>query len=154
MVVRGVLYPNNKRHMEISDYQLNMLAKQLETGNSKEALRYLNSIRFKRKRKAIKKLKAKEASDKRQREWVENKANEFRRDLIKKQTQAEKRFKALLNHLGVDYAFQEIFYFSTTFYIVDFYLKRYNIVIEIDGEYHNTREVKLRDRQRTVNLNS
>lgn len=34
-------------------------------------------------------------------------------------------------------------------FIVDFYCHQYGLVIEIDGEYHNTEEQKLKDEERT-----
>ena len=85
--------------------------------------------------------------------FVEGKAEEFRRSLIEKQTDAEKKFKTILKSLKIGYEFQKIFYYTrpggNSFYIVDFYIPSKEVVIEIDGGYHNTdNQVKL-DRQRT-----
>nr|WP_298006943.1 endonuclease domain-containing protein [uncultured Flavobacterium sp.] len=38
-------------------------------------------------------------------------------------------------------------------YIVDFYSHRLSLVIEIDGEYHNSKEQSEKDEQRTKDLN-
>lgn len=83
---------------------------------------------------------------------LQEKAEEFRADLIKKQTPSEARFKIILKELDIKYEFQKIFYTENSFYIADFYLSNYNIVIEIDGEYHNTPEQKSKDSKRTAKL--
>lgn len=69
------------------------------------------------------------------------KAEAFREDLIKKQTNSEKLFKAYLKSAGVNYFFQKIFYTNKSFRIVDFYLPECNVVIEIDGKYHDDNKV-------------
>jgi very-short-patch-repair endonuclease len=68
-------------------------------------------------------------------------AEAFREDLIKKQTHSEKLFKAYLKSLEIRYFFQKIFYTEKSFRIVDFYLPECNVVIEIDGKYHNDNKV-------------
>lgn len=83
---------------------------------------------------------------------LQEKAEEFRADLIKKQTPSEARFKIILKELDIKYEFQKIFYTENSFYIADFYLSNYNIVIEIDGGYHNTPEQKTKDSKRTAKL--
>lgn len=77
-------------------------------------------------------------------------ATKFREDLIKKQTDSEKKFKIYLNQLGIDYKFQEIIYYENSFYIVDFFIPEKNIVFEIDGEYH--KKQRNEDRVRTQKL--
>lgn len=81
-------------------------------------------------------------------------ATEFRDKLIKNQTEAEKVFKILLKDVGLEYKFQEIIFIenSVQFYIVDFYLPALNIVIEVDGKYHNAKEQKKLDKLRTKAL--
>ena len=39
-------------------------------------------------------------------------------------------------------------------YILDFYCPEYKLAIELDGEWHNTEEQKLKDDKRTAYLNS
>lgn len=83
---------------------------------------------------------------------LQGKAEEFRADLVKNQTLSEKKFKLILKELNIKYEFQKIFYTEKSFYIADFYLNDYNIVIEIDGGYHNTVEQKEKDSKRTKAL--
>ena len=92
--------------------------------------------------------KAKELSRKR----LKDKAEDFRSDLIKKQTRSEAKMKVVLKELNVKYEFQKIFYTEKSFYIVDFYLPEYNVAIEVDGGYHNDKEQKIKDNNRTLKL--
>lgn len=84
--------------------------------------------------------------------YQKKKAEEFRADLVKRQTNAEKRMKAVLKSLDIKYEFQHIFYTAESFYIVDFYLKDFNAVIEVDGGYHNTEDQKKLDKRRDTIL--
>jgi very-short-patch-repair endonuclease len=91
---------------------------------------------------------------------VEERANVFREHLIKEQTEPEKRFKIILKELGIEYTFQNIFFYKTKakkpkpkFYVLDFYLPKYSLAIELDGRYHNELEQKRLDRERTSLLN-
>ncbi len=79
-------------------------------------------------------------------------AEEFRKDLIKGQTEAEKKMKAVLKSLNIKYDFQKVFYTPKSFYIVDFYLNDFNVVIEVDGGYHNAVQQKELDKKRTEAL--
>jgi very-short-patch-repair endonuclease len=80
-------------------------------------------------------------------------ANKFRDKLIKHQTEAETKLKALLKCYNIKYEFQKIFYYSKekgqSFYIVDFYLPTNKMIIEVDGGYHNHSEQKKLDRARS-----
>jgi very-short-patch-repair endonuclease len=76
-----------------------------------------------------------------------------RRELVSKQTQAEKVFKARLKACGLDYKFQEIIYTSTSFYIADFVFPTKKIVLELDGGYHTDPVQKSKDKLRTQELN-
>lgn len=74
----------------------------------------------------------------------------FARDNRKNRTTSEEKFCYILNELGYDYEFQKVFNVAKKgkkpkFKIVDFYLYRLFIVIEIDGGYHNTLRQKRRD---------
>ena len=75
-------------------------------------------------------------------------AEEYRDKKVKEQTRAEVITKAVLKSLKVSFEFQKIFYNEETFYIVDFYLPDFNVVLEIDGGYHSTEEQKLKDKRR------
>ena len=67
-------------------------------------------------------------------------------------TSTELKMKLLLNELGVKYEFQKIYYVGYSFYIVDFYIPEYNLVVEIDGQQHYNWNDKIYDRLRTENL--
>lgn len=75
-------------------------------------------------------------------------AEEYRDKKVKEQTKSEIITKASLKSLKISYDFQKIFYNEETFYIVDFYLPEYNVVLEIDGGYHNDPEQRLKDSRR------
>jgi len=77
-------------------------------------------------------------------------AKKFRKELVDNQTIAEKQFKKYLKLLGLKFEFQKIIYAGESFYIVDFYLPRSKIAIEIDGGYHKDR-IDL-DNERTYQL--
>lgn len=84
-------------------------------------------------------------------------AEEYRATLITNQTEAEKKTKIILKLLKIEYTFQKIFFYKnqegfTRFYFADFYLPKYNMILEVDGGYHNTREQKIEDSKRTAIL--
>ena len=60
-------------------------------------------------------------------------------------TQAEWNFKGKLEALKIPFKFQRAFIKKGGFVIVDFYIPRKKLVIEIDGGYHNTPEQKGKD---------
>lgn len=67
-----------------------------------------------------------------------------RATLLKKATPAERAFCCYLATLGFAYRQQQGFY--TPFYrIADFYLPDQNLIIEIDGSYHNAEADKVKD---------
>ena len=68
--------------------------------------------------------------------------------LIKRATPAELRFKELLDNLEVKYCFQKGFIEGNNFCIADFYIKCIRTVVEVDGEYHQTKEQKNRDKNK------
>lgn len=63
-------------------------------------------------------------------------ATDFRKRLIDNITSEEKYLKDKLNKNGIKNEFQKIIYHETGFFIVDFYLPKYKIAIEVDGQYH------------------
>lgn len=75
-------------------------------------------------------------------------AEEYRDTRIKEQTKPEKVTKAVLKSMNIEYSFQKVFYNPDTFYIVDFYLPKLNIVIEVDGGYHLDPKQKISDSKR------
>jgi very-short-patch-repair endonuclease len=77
-------------------------------------------------------------------------AEKFRKELIKNQTHAERKFKEYLRLLRIKYEFQKIIYAGRSFYLVDIYLPKYKCVIEIDGGCHRDQVVE--DRIREANL--
>ncbi len=77
-------------------------------------------------------------------------ADKFRKELIENQTEAEKQFKKYLKLLRIRYEFQKIVYAGESFYIVDFYIPKSKIAVEIDGKYHQDRIED--DKERTYQL--
>ena len=80
----------------------------------------------------------------------------FRKQLVSRATRSELTFKKFLDNQMVAYQFQKIVYVSIDceqkFYIADFFFKRYNLIVELDGEYHYTEEQKKLDDIRTMHL--
>ena len=80
----------------------------------------------------------------------------FRKELVSKATGAELKFKQFLDKNMVAYKFQKIVYVSVDckqkFYIADFFFKQYNLIVELDGGYHNTPDQKIKDDMRTMHL--
>ena len=80
----------------------------------------------------------------------------FRKELVSKATGAELKFKQFLDKNMVAYKFQKIVYVSIDckqkFYIADFFFKQYNLIVELDGGYHNTSDQKIKDDIRTMHL--
>lgn len=87
-----------------------------------------------------------------------NSAEKFKVKLTKDQTEAEKVFKAILKSENIEYEFQKIIYYTDPedskekFFIVDFYLPTTNIIIELDGGYHDKKTQKVKDQVRTKRL--
>ena len=80
------------------------------------------------------------------------KAREFSTDLKGRATEAELRFQELLKQYEFAHEFQKPFKHAGTFVIVDFYLPDYQVVVEIDGEYHDDEIQKWKDQMRTCRL--
>jgi very-short-patch-repair endonuclease len=69
-----------------------------------------------------------------------------RYDLLKNPTESELRFKQRLEANNIKFMFQKGFIQGNNFCIADFYFPRpLKIVVEIDGEYHETDKQKHRD---------
>ena len=85
-------------------------------------------------------------------EELEKSAFSIRNNLIKNQTQSEKKFNAMLKMCEVEYEFQKIFYTLDDFKkfcVVDFYIPSKNIVVEIDGGVHDPAPNKAEDAKRS-----
>lgn len=80
-------------------------------------------------------------------------AEEIRNRLVDKATKQELKFKKILDNKNIRYEFQKIIRKPTGgFYIVDFYLPYNNLIIEIDGKYHEIPNAKYNDDIRTQYL--
>ncbi len=79
-------------------------------------------------------------------------AENRRSELIKNQTEAEKKLKILLKLNNVIYEFQKIVYTKRTYRIVDFYIPSIKLMIELDGSQHNNQEGILKDNLRYKEL--
>lgn len=75
--------------------------------------------------------------------------------LKKQATPAERRFCCYLAERGLTYRFQQGF-FTPYYRIADFYLPDENLIVEIDGAYHNAERDRQRDdwftRERGINV--
>ena len=76
-------------------------------------------------------------------------AKKFSVELKDRATKPELDFMSFLDSNHFAYVFQKPFKNGKSFFIVDFYLKEYNVVVEIDGGYHDTPEQRSRDEKRT-----
>ena len=66
---------------------------------------------------------------------LQNRNTKFRKELIEKATSQELIFKAYLERCKINFRFQKGFFFPYH-RICDFYIKKYRLIIEIDGGYH------------------
>jgi very-short-patch-repair endonuclease len=64
--------------------------------------------------------------------------------LKRQATPAERRFCCHLDSRGITYRFQQGF-FTPCYRIADFYLPDLNLIIEIDGGYHDAEKDRIRD---------
>ena len=79
---------------------------------------------------------------------IKEEARKRAKELISKPTKAEIQVKYLLSKTGNKFEFQKIIDGDNFYYIVDFYLPKSKLIIEIDGEYHDTPEQKQKDSKR------
>lgn len=79
-------------------------------------------------------------------------AKGIRRDLIKNITPSEKIIKSFLSNNRINHDFQKIIYTKSSFYVGDFYIPDKNIIIEVDGGYHEDTIQRVKDKQRTSEL--
>lgn len=83
---------------------------------------------------------------------LEKIATKFRNELLDLETPAEVLFKSYLIKLKIRYEFQKIIYAGKSFYIVDFFIPRKAVAIEIDGRQHSEEENVIKDLERTLDL--
>lgn len=75
-------------------------------------------------------------------------AYKYKADNMATMSKPEQRTAILLGHSGIRYEQQHIIYTDTSFYIVDFYLPEYHIVIEVNGDEHYTKLAADKDARR------
>ena len=83
---------------------------------------------------------------------------EFKTQLLKnlwsgnkcKNTKPELEMKNILNQLNIKYNTQQTFKFEDYWCFADFYLPKYNLVIEVDGKYYHNYEEFIKTRKRNV----
>ena len=87
-------------------------------------------------------------------ESKENTAERYKHILEVNATYAERLLKTFLTE-KIDFEFQKIIYTDNKhFFIADFYIPSKNLIIELDGEYHNDAKQQDKDIWRTKLLNS
>ena len=87
-------------------------------------------------------------------ESKENTAERYKHILEVNATYAERLLKTFLTG-KIDFEFQKIIYTDNKhFFIADFYIPSKNLIIELDGEYHNDAKQQDKDIWRTKLLNS
>lgn len=80
-------------------------------------------------------------------------AQECRKQLVENATESELIYQKFLKKNKVKFDFQKIIYNKEgSFYIVDFYVPMFNLIIEIDGGYHMTSDQINKDRHRSFIL--
>ena len=89
--------------------------------------------------------------------WFIDTATTLKNKLIKSATIYEKSLCNFLKTKGLTVDFQKIIYIPNgytikKFYIADIYLPMYNLIIEVDGGYHGTKEQIEKDYNRTQDL--
>ena len=87
-------------------------------------------------------------------ELKEDTAERYKHILEVNATYAERLLKTFLTG-KIDFEFQKIIYTDNKhFFIADFYIPSKNLIIELDGEYHNDAKQQDKDIWRTKLLNS
>lgn len=116
----------------------------IKAHTKKKKKRQVPTYQKKKKRKKIRKVPERYRSSKLQ-ECIKRRVNE----LISHATDAENHVKAVLDKLGVDYIFQyPITASDKKLRIVDFYLPKYRMIIEVDGGYHKRPSQMEKDKER------
>lgn len=81
-------------------------------------------------------------------EWVLS----TRAKLVANMTPSEKKVRACLLANHIEYKQQHFIRHGDNYYFADFMLPEHNVVIEVDGGYHNEPQQKIDDRKRQKNI--
>lgn len=118
---------------------------------TREDLRKNNSERREKGKIKNAKRKQKEIAAKSQEQWE----NDTRNKLLKEATKSE-RF--LYSNMPVEIKClcekQHKVKVDNKLYYIDLFIRKYNIAIEVDGDYHSSNEQKEKDKERDENLRS
>lgn len=118
-----------------NEKDINKVLRLLDKDDYKNLKRFLSS--------KLKNNRYKKSSYSEIKEQIKAQAELYKEELIQNKTQAEEIFESLLESKYINFDFQKIFYYDKnkglSFFIVDFYLKDYGIVVEIDGKHHEDR---------------
>jgi very-short-patch-repair endonuclease len=79
-------------------------------------------------------------------------AEEYKLRLTDYKTQAEYHIELILKDLGINYEEQRIILMLGKFWIADYYLPDYNLIIELDGNQHYTVHGLMKDADRDSHL--
>jgi len=74
------------------------------------------------------------------------------RSLTQRATPAEVNMRSILDSLNLKYRFQAPFFTHKSFYITDFFVKGYKLVVEVDGLHHLQQVQAEYDVKRTIAL--
>lgn len=64
------------------------------------------------------------------------------------QTPSERLMQAKLRYAGITAVFQFPVVFTDSYFVADFYLPKYGVILEIDGDCHLTEEQRRKDAQK------
>ena len=81
---------------------------------------------------------------------IEEVMEDFRNGNVKRHDVHEEKMKNILDKLGIEYEYQKVLNVGGKFYIADFYIPKNNVIIEVDGEYHFTNKMLIKDRERDI----
>ena len=112
----------------------------------KEYEDYLNRKKrkgFKSKKKRGKKEKSVFKSK------VENRIQKLKEQQIKQSNPLENKVRKILEELEINFSYQQEFVNGNRFKLVDFYLPDFKLVVECDGSFHEGKEAKKKDEERT-----
>lgn len=79
-------------------------------------------------------------------------AKKLRQEKLLNPTKSEKLFDEYLEECGVRHNREKPFYCGSKLYFADFYIPYKNVIIEIDGGYHNLEGQVVKDNMRTSDL--
>lgn len=83
---------------------------------------------------------------------IEDIMENYRKANIERNNENELKMKNILDNLKIEYEYQKILKVGCKFYIADFYIPKNNVIIEVDGGYHNSSDMLIKDRERDIAL--